>query len=1261
MSCRPKYRADIELDAKKRIVQNATSYIVNKNTVLIPFNSNKAIKNIEAALNVAKKRAKEVNDRYKSHLFGDVVLVTQKENGALLTIRVPERLLDAYEVKFNQMKIEELHRKADEERREEGNWTINDEGDIVSNEDFNIETNRYAKIIQSLSEKRTLLNSALAVAKQSKDRKKIETLTNKINAITDQIKTLEEKSSLSMILDIAEEDLNNVQDILNSPTISDHDLVVTRKTLDMWTDRVLMSMLFDEGNATSDNPSYKRFEEVLTKANNLYNYNWVNSMYSLIGGRIKERTGMNYSDAEIKNMIQNMNEVSFAKSQTLDLSYVDNILIQIQDTIMKEANVLAEKKTTEIFRKIDEFKSKLEKILPRGKTMFDIFAQLDSKGRKTGRLTHRFAQNFFDVARNYKVRDWKNKVQVKRYKKWKKDNMIAFDYRKLFYDEYKELSPTNISFTKGEIEQHKAELLTHLGQEGYNFYMKQAREKFDKFKDAFQEVIDSADDFTIVQEWENQWSPIRYIKDIYEETQIYTPGRKFEGFEYLLEVPRRYDNTGKDLGYYDSNFAKIEADSNLKEFYDWMMETLDEFKSYYSADITEGLQSNYLPDLPKTMLDNLGSVKSVTKGIFDKFIESITIDEIFTPNVDSQGNVKRSLPVFMMDDKYTKLSKEEKDSLLKKAAEKFKEGSKEYWDYYKVLKDETIQEKLNNKSFDLFAVLKATAMTSLSYKYKSMVEDSIKLTDLILRDALNITTDSLGNAVPSRSGNIAGSKNGLNNLRAMYEYSQDAFYGMRKHVEASNTKILTKEEKQRKKVLSQDLKKIKSDLVEGNITEEEFNEKRQEIITEINSLGKYVKKSAFLDLVNKFITIKGIGWNPFSAFTNLGIGYVVNYTEAADGRNFNTKQLNWAYGKLFNNIFRAGKYVSGEGKKITNLVTNFNLLGEITDTVYSNNTITDKLSQSNGFIKNLLPFEMTKRAEFMNQASMFLAMMKNYEITDLNGKEKTLYDAYDNDGNWKVDEFGPELSEEKWLKFKLKVEDVKKESHGNYDPHSPILAKKHAIGRSIMVFRNWIPSTVEARFGKERYNIKRGQMVKGRYRSYLSTRDQYGDQIGLLNTFGIVGKDIIRQITFNKAFSNNGENLNETDAANLRKNARELMIYMAMMGVLVMLKGLKGIDDEDDEDKTKIYIANYLINTMMRLQNDMEFYVNPIAFEKLTRQTLPFFKVVIDAQKWLIAANRYIKGENGENGSATLEQRTFQLFPGGVVYYNTKNLLEKEY
>jgi hypothetical protein len=509
-----------------------------------------------------------------------------------------------------------------------------------------------------------------------------------------------------------------------------------------------------------------------------------------------------------------------------------------------------------------------------------------------------------------------------------------------------------------------------------------------------------------------------------------------------------------------------------------------------------------------------------------------------------------------------------------------------------------------HKSQDIGKVLKTFSMMALAYKHKAKVEDDVRLIQYTLRTAIEKQADPT---------------NGKN-LQSAATYAVDAgLYGNRKEQEGVTQK------------------KLKTSVDKADL----------------NNEGRAIAGSALGDTTLKYVQILGMGWNLFSSVSNTIFGFVSNLIEATGGQEFTVKQFFKANGIMLNSTLTSASlnYHSNEtAKKIRILMEKYNVSAELYENGHDNSLNHNKMTQG---ISQLNPYELQKRSEYFNQGTTFIALMLNKTIKDKNGNDVNLWDAYDNDGKLK-DDFSSEVKNE-WegnfdvltdngsiKSFKNKLTQVNKSIHGNYDPDSAVKIKQKILGRALIQFRSWVAEGFANRFEGEKYDLFLDRKRKGRYRTY--------GELGFV-------KSISESLNVLRGKSQ----LNEIDQANLRKNLMEISLYVSLYGVAVLLKKM---GDDDDETTANDYFANFLINQASRIQTDITFYTSPLSFEKLTKNAIPAFTLIKNADDFRLAVGRYMIGDDiiqsGINyGDSRLLRETLQMFPGGSTVYRQAAAMKK--
>ena len=506
------------------------------------------------------------------------------------------------------------------------------------------------------------------------------------------------------------------------------------------------------------------------------------------------------------------------------------------------------------------------------------------------------------------------------------------------------------------------------------------------------------------------------------------------------------------------------------------------------------------------------------------------------------------------------------------------------------------------KSYDIVKITKAFSLMALSYKHKAKIEDSIRIIEQVVNNATEMQTNAEGKQLSDAFGRPISTKDGLKNYKAQFEYAIESMvYGKRRIEEGiSKKKLLSSEEKASRKLLQAKLK--------------DANEEDKKVIqAEIDALGSNVVASKSWDKVLEFAQIKGMGWNLFAPVNNTVFAFVSNMIHAAGGEDFDYPQFLKAQRIMLNSVGKSislDSYTSKTANKINKLMEDWNVVGEIDQAGYKSTAFESNAAKG---LKKLAPYELTRRAEYLNQGTTFVAMMLGNPIKDLSGKERNLWEAYDSNGKWNTKEFGTEISLEERKKFKHRLEQVKKSIHGNYDTSSAVKIKKTTLGRAVMMFRSWVAEGFANRFEAEKDDLLLGRKRKGR----LITLKEQGVVKGPLLILG----QMANFLTFGGTFKATLDKLSPVDKANMRKNAAEVVLYLSLYSLVLILKS---IDSDDDDEKKAL---NALLNVSFRVQNDMAFFTSPLAFEKITQSSIPAMSIVTDAAKLIDSMQKTIAGD----------------------------------
>ena len=550
---------------------------------------------------------------------------------------------------------------------------------------------------------------------------------------------------------------------------------------------------------------------------------------------------------------------------------------------------------------------------------------------------------------------------------------------------------------------------------------------------------------------------------------------------------------------------------------------------------------------------------------------------------------------------------------------------------------------------DLTKIIKIFGKEAISYKHKSSIEDTINLVHNILSESEQYQLNSEDKPRWHTKLNDFLKTKDEGNYTRQLDYIIETFYGERKKKGGTSKiskfgvgkfkfELLTKEEKDKKK---NEIEYIKN----SNLEDEEKQRRIKEVESSYKRYFNYVK---FFDNFLQYIQIKAMGWNPFSAINNVVYGWLSNYTYASGGVDFDNDEMRKA------NLIMLSR--GKNEKKVEALMVKYDTLKEIFDTAYMSSTDNNRLVKGLKQFGN--PLILQKKGEYFVQGQTMVALMLATKV-NINGKEYSVWDSYDENVKWKhenKEQWGEgnvnvENSNKEYFNFKVKLDQIIKRIHGNYDPNSAILIKKYALGRALLQFRSWVAEGVSSRFEVRDNDLLLGREREGRYRTAWN--------LGVGNTL----KTLFLQAIYrnnNKAFTHldlEGADL-ELVKENMKRNLTELWQKVVLVTLAMIVAGF-----DDDDDEWKKMARNGILNNLYRIGDDIDFYLSPTAFDNITRSPLAVLVFMKDTQDFLDATAKALRGEDTietgvEHGQSRVLKKGLKLIPGGSAYVGIKSKLE---
>jgi predicted kinase len=1127
-----------------------------------------------------------------------------------------------------------------------------------------VEKKRQNKINTEIIKERQLLKTVEDPDEYRKIISRIEKLKKAVDEAEGRVIRAKNIESFDEVLDYADLQLKEIQALIANPAITADDVYYAQRILDLWMAAGDFStephehIILDEDEFNTD-AIREAFSAVRANAMDLQS-RLTKIRKDHVTNFVRQYTDGKLTQAEIFQALKDVNKLG---TMTLNLSRHDDAMLQAIFAAVERANIEAQQEASEMWETLDKL---TKKFLKKSGGNFDILKQVTEDGKETGRAVSRFSSEFYETRNEMmKAAFWardpktgklkKDKAKINAYFDWTNKNTISFDPRALFPDENlpdgdipAEFIYKRVTFSEKAREEHIAELKSQLGEKGYDFYIKRVEAKIEKFKirrEAIYQSMQSEPGLSknekdaLFEAWQKEHSPY-WGMDMAANPATRVKGKDSSGKdtyfapkgirEYVEQVPRKTIN-GAETKWYDKNFARIEADEDLLAYHEYMMNTLNTLRYTLPQQKQALLGVGVLPTIQKSLMDTFQE-KGMMMGIipfWDKMKELQTTTDLAT-NVYSDinpltGDIEKNIQVQFVEDTEAKV----RDLVKQKTLKYQQDTGKPATNADRVRFRKEARDYLSKqKSWDVTKILKAYSLTTLGYKHKSIIEPQIRLAEQEFNRRKEVVTNKAGQP-QYKNGKIV-TEEGLDNLKSALEFFMDStFYGVggRKVEGISKTKLYTKAEETRKKELEE-------------LLENETDPATKDWIqSQINGLGGFRTASGVGDTVLKYMTLKGLGWNLFSAGSNIGFGIISNMIQASDGREYSMANLQKAHMLVLNSIgrnlsFNTWEGVNSNAVKIRTLMDKWDLLQTSNKEMFD---MSQKSSMSK--LKRFGPFSLQERSEYLNYAPVMVAIMMSdkFSATDPDGNKVTLWDAYDVKSGKLKEGFTSDVDE---VRLVQKIKRVIEMNHGDYN--NALQVKATFAGRALSQFRTWMFEGFANRFESEKvdyalsYGLDEPYLRKGRYRSYtkgqmLTTGAAVGSMflpgvgtalgagIGYLGGkfFGMQTeenvmsdtlftlKQLARKLMFQK--TQFADKFNETDAANMRKNMTELYIMMTLMGIALFLKAMAGDDDEEDQ-----MVTNFLLNQTIRLRTDIGFYTNPLEFEKLTKTAVPMAQLVQD-------------------------------------------------
>lgn len=1216
---------------------------------------------------------------------------------------------------------------------------MSDEVEISSYSPKEMEASRYDKLYKEKSIQLKKIKEQLAktdykmsqAAKRKEDttdlRQRRNSLQSRINGIEEDLKVLKTAQVVDSLHSVYLTDIEHVDRLLNSDEIEDlyeaQSIMEMYKNMGDFSDmsrsnhplfpRELLMTLDPDGK---DVKMLQQWAAAMQLKQSKWTDNFKSRIESIVNNsnRYKDRTKISYDEIVValkdmgkidSSVIALGNEGIFGGASEISKVIMDYIL---EDR--NQATLEVGKKTTLHRSLLEKAQKSLESLGYKGNQLYSIFKQMHN-GKFTGRLASRFSQNFYDTKKDAFSKIYANidkaiqsknvdKIQeaYRNKERWKRENEIMFDIRAL--PEIIEKYPIAKSFAINS--NHKAELIEILGEKGYQEQLTLQMNKIDLYL-AEAEYMQDSPDFEL---WERVNSPfwaatylnsmdrstLKFGGKYLNEYELNGEKANYRGYEYLSSVPRRTQakatwnkeenhfevvDTGKALDYYDDNFAKIESNKDVYDYYKFMTDSLIDVRNNLPLELQERFETIYdIPLYKKDFVEKMFGDKGFDLLSFGKLSKDSLYDFIIDGLSDSQESTNKSDV-----SEFGKEREGQSYSFVGNRREKvmavYQLKLNEYMQANGMdnvmevssktkrrIKDESEEEVAEEHSFDLGKVMEVYLYQATHAKFR---EQTLPMLDLLEDAAKNIPkvrTNNFGQIVYDE-GNPLIEKDGIRaNEVSLIANALKIHKGIpvQKKEGESNTKVFTTEDKAEMARISK--------LLEGDLDLEE----RAKLEYRLSRIGKIVTGSGVSDSALGFLRVLGLGWNLTAMLPNAAAGYFSNFIEASDGRLISLKAMQRAYHSITHSTLKLaslGKVQTSTAKKIANFMLKADVLLDSTNE-FQKAQVNSKLT---GNLSILHPMMLNKIVEYPNQATTAISRLMTIEVES----GVSLWDALDENMNilpkYKEWDFEGNLFQAEIRKIKELVKKV----HGDYSEEGRMQMKNVSVGRMLAFFKTWLARTVVNRFGAYDNTTDLG-VQKGRYKSLTEGSSSLSGAIAgtvfmpgigtVIGGFGgwIAGKLYGRQAenTFIQDFFGTGMDLvrkllgsrgrkmlgvsegkynnqfDELDAANMRANVQELSFMLCAIGTYLIAKAAFYDPDEPDEDQAAI---NVVLNQINRVTTDLTFFTNPQSPKNLVDQAIPAARILTNGYKVMGSGLKVVFGKEIKANENTFAENASKFVP----------------
>ena len=323
--------------------------------------------------------------------------------------------------------------------------------------------------------------------------------------------------------------------------------------------------------------------------------------------------------------------------------------------------------------------------------------------------------------------------------------------------------------------------------------------------------------------------------------------------------------------------------------------------------------------------------------------------------------------------------------------------------------------------------------------------------------------------------------------------------------------------------------------------------------------------SDFLRQMMKYVRVLYLGFNPFSALSNVSAGLLNDFVEASGGQYFSKRQLGkairiYAGASLLNrkNVILGDEDHKSKIALLSDYIQPLQEIGEHQDKRKLDMGASTLVGQGLDSIFNK-SFILQEWGEDFVQKITVIAYLLNKKS---NGKSHWELFSVNNNNElvWDTQAAGVDY-ESIVAQERETMKKINRELHGNYSKDNSSVHDGQIIYQVAVLFKKWAPSMIQSRFQAKRYDFAKGDYVEGRFRTVPKA---------VYNQFHNLFLSINDKLTNQQNYLTNKKDLTKQDIIAAKKTIADVVFFLLFTGLSSVL-----MPPPDDEDR-KDYIPDWM-------------------------------------------------------------------------------------